>query len=310
MITVAGMPAHEFAVRVPVTTLWESPDLVQPVDEPMLTDAPDAADWVAALSDDDRRALVPRVLTQLLLGEPVEIIDEDGDWVRVCAPWQPSSRDGRGYPGWIPRAHVASRPATHSHEVVVTAMTARVFEDADLVIPSGHATYATILPLHDQTPESLAVHLPGGEIGWLDVTACLVRTTPTDRDPSEVDRGALLTEARRFTDLRYLWGGMSAHGLDCSSLVHITYRRLGAVVPRDASDQAAATTPVPRGDARRGDLLFFQREGKSIHHVAFALDDSSRLLHAANFLAVVEEPMNADRRATVLDNAGRFAHAN
>lgn len=42
-------------------------------------------------------------LTQLLPGEPAELVAEQDDWVQVVAPWQPSSRDPRGYPGWVRR---------------------------------------------------------------------------------------------------------------------------------------------------------------------------------------------------------------
>jgi cell wall-associated NlpC family hydrolase len=58
---------------------------------------------------DARLGLHGRALTQLELGEPVEIIDEgsaDGGWLQVVAPLQPSSLDPRGYPGWVRADHV------------------------------------------------------------------------------------------------------------------------------------------------------------------------------------------------------------
>ena len=44
--------------------------------------------------------------TQLLLGEPVEVLEERDGWSRVAAPWQASSGDARGYPGWVRSAHL------------------------------------------------------------------------------------------------------------------------------------------------------------------------------------------------------------
>jgi cell wall-associated NlpC family hydrolase len=292
------------AVAVPVTTLWESPDQVLPVDAPMLVDRPDPRAWPAALSNDDRRRLVPRVLTQLLLGEPVQVIEWDGAWARVVAPWQPSERDDRGYPGWVRSAHLATLPTLGAQEAVVTRQATPLFDGANA--RADVATYATILPVAEISDVAVRVYLPGGGRAWLDREACIVRDTPVVRDPAGIDADQVLDQARRFAGLRYLWGGMSAYGLDCSSLVHITYRQFGAIVPRDANDQAAASTRLLRSDARCGDLLFFQRDGKPIHHVAFALDDPARVLHAANGQAVVDEPMNPDRLATVLDLAGRF----
>lgn len=49
---------------------------------------------------DERLDLHGRTETQLLRGEPVAVVDEAAaGWVRIVAPWQPSGKDARGYPG-------------------------------------------------------------------------------------------------------------------------------------------------------------------------------------------------------------------
>ena len=176
-------------------------------------------------------------------------------------------------------------------------------------------TYATILPVLAGTGDAenagpgsrVLVGLPGGGSGWLDARACVVRPTGAGK---QVQAEAVLAQARRFVGLPYLWGGMSAFGLDCSGLVHIAFRALGRIVPRDAHDQAEAAKRVPAGEARPGDLYFFARPGKSIHHVGFAAGPGSdgTLLHAPGTgQQIREEQMNADRLATLLELAGRLA---
>src|SRR5690606_23722177 len=96
------------AVAVPVAAMSTGPDAPRPVDEPMLAQRPDVRRWMADLDDRLRRDLQGRLLTQLLLGEPVELLAEDGDWAHVIARWQPSSRDDRGYPGWVRRGHLTA----------------------------------------------------------------------------------------------------------------------------------------------------------------------------------------------------------
>jgi cell wall-associated NlpC family hydrolase len=58
----------------------------------------------------------------------------------------------------------------------------------------------------------------------------------------------------------------------------------GVTVPRDAHDQAAATTPLSPGQERPGDLYFFARPGQQIHHVGFVVQapnaNSRYILHA------------------------------
>jgi cell wall-associated NlpC family hydrolase len=60
-------------------------------------------------------------LTQLLPGEPAEVLAEQGEWAQVVAPWQPSSRDPRGYPGWVRRADLVAGSAEGSAPVTVAA---------------------------------------------------------------------------------------------------------------------------------------------------------------------------------------------
>ncbi|MFF3213250.1 C40 family peptidase [Streptomyces sp. NPDC002886] len=71
----------------------------------------------------------------------------------------------------------------------------------------------------------------------------------------------------------YVWGGNGPRGWDCSGLVQAAYRSAGITLPRVASDQYRATTPISRSELRRGDLVFWTSNGSvsGIHHVAVYL---------------------------------------
>jgi cell wall-associated NlpC family hydrolase len=89
-----------------------------------------------------------------------------------------------------------------------------------------------------------------------------------------------LRSARSYLGERYLWGGLSRSGIDCSGLTYRVFRSLGFVLPRDAADQSRVGTPVRKRDLRAGDLVFFGTGSWShIHHVGIYAGHG-RVLHA------------------------------
>ncbi len=124
--------------------------------------------------------------------------------------------------------------------------------------------------------------------GWIREDALgpgeVSRPEPREGDPVE--------EARAYLGAPYEWGGLTERGIDCSGLVHIAYRRLGRLVPRDADEQEAAARQIGRSEAQPGDLVCFGDPGRA-HHIGFWLGDG-RILHATGrdgVNAVVEEPL-------------------
>jgi cell wall-associated NlpC family hydrolase len=115
------------------------------------------------------------------------------------------------------------------------------------------------------------VRLPAG--GTARVYASKVAAQARPDTPA-----AIVSSARQFLGLDYLWAGTSGFGFDCSGLTEIVYRVHGIRIPRDASPQSTAGTAVRRSALRPGDLVFFARNG-TVHHVGMYIGNG-KMLHS------------------------------
>src|SRR5512141_135235 len=128
-----------------------------------------------------------------------------------------------------------------------------------------------------------------GYPGWLRVEA--LGAEADGEWPGLPRAGDPVAEARGYLGAPYEWGGLTERGIDCSGLVHMAYRRLGRLVPRDAGQQEDAATEV--AELEPGDLITY---GDPVDHIAFWVGEG-RILHStgrAGGIGVIEEPEPAD----------------
>jgi len=113
-------------------------------------------------------------------------------------------------------------------------------------------------------------------------------STPAARGPEvgvEVaDRAA--ANAATMVGKPYRFGGASPAGFDCSGLVQFSYRQAGLALPHNTEAQRRSSQPVRLSSLRRGDLVFFDQEGKKNSHVGIYLGDG-RFVHAPSSGKVV-----------------------
>lgn len=294
----------DLAVGVPVATVWTGPEAPREIDTPSVLDLPDVDAWTRGMDVAARRGLHGRTLTQALLGEPVDVVAERGDWVEVVLPWQPSATDVRGYPGWIRRAHLDTAPQPAEATLVVTAAVARMDTSDGIVVVS----FGTRLPVRHRSEHAVSVETPGWRTGSLRTADVQLH-----RPGGTIEASALLASARQFLGLHYLWGGTSAWGMDCSGFVHLVHRTHGVTVGRDAYDQHERAQLVVVDDAKPGDLYFFARPGERVYHVGFvtnsAGDEPRRMLHAPESGERVEDAPLPPHRLESLVAAGRLMAA-
>ncbi|HJF34242.1 MAG TPA: C40 family peptidase [Sporosarcina psychrophila] len=269
---------------VSVATVWTSPVSARAIDEPGIANPVRLTRWLENLPYAPRLDLCDgnRIQTQLLFGEPVIVEEVQDGWAKVIAVWQPSNKDERGYPGWVPLIQLKEAKPIHAIGFArVTSGKAQLWNmdgTPSVVIP-----FNSTLPYIDESGTHLRVCAPTGEALLLKHDAEIAPSIHQfKKQPVSVavDKGLI------FLDLPYLWGGMSSYGYDCSGFTYSMLKACGYSIPRDASDQAGSGEEIPLDNQslwRKGDLLFFaNNEGTaSVRHVGFYFGNGL-LLHSHN----------------------------
>ena len=81
--------------------------------------------------------------------------------------------------------------------------------------------------------------------------------------------------ALRYLGVKYVFGGASPAGFDCSGLVMYVYAQLGIQLPHYAAAQFGLGVPVPRDELQPGDLVFFD----GLDHVGIYIG-GGQMVHA------------------------------
>ncbi len=97
----------------------------------------------------------------------------------------------------------------------------------------------------------------------------------------------LVAQAEKYLGVKYVYGGSSPSGFDCSGLVQYCCRQLGVSVNRTASAQYSNGVYVARENLQPGDLVFFSRGGGRITHVVIYAGDGM-VIHAPHTGDVVK----------------------
>ena len=215
----------------------------------------------------DTRLDAARV-SEALHGEPLDILERQGEWLRVRAPDE--------YVAWVHSGYVATGPVEWARDWNERA-TARAL-GAELQTDGGRRR----LPLGARLTlrRDGSVELADGVKGR--VVAGEVR--PESELRVEARHLALPELAQRwYAGAPYLWGGRTEWGIDCSGLTQAVYAARAVRLLRDSDQQFGQGRDVPMAPDgagyEAGDLLFFTERGRVSHVALWA--GAGRVVHSA-----------------------------
>jgi gamma-D-glutamyl-L-lysine dipeptidyl-peptidase len=283
-------------VAVTVATLWVKPWYPRAVDQPALTNPAHPRRWVASMTFAQKLWLVGKLETQALYGTKVTVIGHYGTgWTKVAVPSQPTNRDQRGYPGWVPTTQLTSTPAATGTIAVVRSPTAWLWSSWTSQDVAGtrmmEVSYGTRLPVVRATSAYVEVALIGGGRAALRPNVMVLHAAGSSWGAT---RARVVAEAKKFLGLQYLWAGTSGFGYDCSGFTYSIYHAYGRTLPRDADRQAVHGTAVARDSLLPGDLVFFRsRPSGVIGHVGMYVGGGDMIDAPQTGVAVRIEPLSS-----------------
>ena len=221
----------------------------------------------APLYEHPGTAHAPRA-SEALHGERLDVLQDDGPWLRV--------RAADGYHAWTHSGYVARGSDAWAEDWTARATACSLgaeirLEDGRLRLPLGARVAARMRDLLEVADGRIGA-LAGGVI----------------RDAVEAGAEARLIAApewalRWLGGAPYAWGGRTDWGVDCSGLVQTTFAVRGTPLPRDADlqfDIGISVGMSADGDGyEAGDLLFFAESGRVSHVALWA--GAGRIVHAA-----------------------------
>jgi cell wall-associated NlpC family hydrolase len=109
-------------------------------------------------------------------------------------------------------------------------------------------------------------------VPWFLLVSLLLAAGPLFPGDNSV-RERIVEYALGLKGTLYRYGGNTTGGFDCSGFVQHVFKRHGYSLPRTSEDQFQAGKKVSRGEARKGDLVFFRIRGNRVSHVGIYLGE-------------------------------------
>ncbi len=204
---------------------------------------------------------------QLIFGDTFQILEEIPRWYRVI-------RDCDNYEGWIDW-----KTAT-----LIDQIEYRRFLDLTPEAPLLRQPFNPVQ--RTELGQSGSAHLSwGSRIFDLDETGSYVQPVHASSMSRKALTKYVIQQAQMLLNTPYLWGGVSAGGVDCSGFIQTLFRFIGIDMPRNASQQALKGKEVSFEEREAGDLAFFTMDSETnkISHVGLVADNG-RVLHVSGFL--------------------------
>ena len=100
-------------------------------------------------------------------------------------------------------------------------------------------------------------------------------------NPTSGKGSSIVETALKHLGTRYVYGGASASGFDCSGFTMSVMAHFGVSLPHSSAAQANCGKSIKSSQMRPGDLVFYSGSGGGINHVALYIGNG-QVVHASS----------------------------
>lgn len=207
----------------------------------------------------------------------IKILSVTGEWYKV--------NTSNNVTGYVSKKYITLKKDVQAPAPQAVASPPSVtgtISVSDLNIRSGPSTSNKVVgklqkgssvKVLEKSGDWYKINTSGNVAGW--VSSKYVSLAQGDSAKITVSRGGFRTVvsevsnvidyAKKYLNVKYVWGGSSPKGFDCSGFVQYVYKQFGISLHRVADGQAAQGTYVKKSDLIPGDLVFFDTNGGHSH---------------------------------------------
>ena len=190
------------------------------------------------------------VTSQILYGEKFKILSKKKDWIKIKTSFD-------NYVGYIKNTQYVKK---FKPSYKVSNLKAKIFK-------KPNSSTKNWLPL-------------GSKLSIIDENKNYIKIEKNKwikkKDIKKINHKErdFIKTFKKFLNIKYVWGGKTYKGIDCSALLQIFFNYNNLFYPRDTKDQIKySKSSLKKKEFKKGDIIFWKG------HVAMCLN-SKRLIHA------------------------------
>ena len=188
--------------------------------------------------------------SQIIYGEKFKILSKNKNWIKIKTLFD-------NYKGFIKNSNYIDK---FNPNYKVSAIKARIFKKPG-IRTNNWLPFASKLSVLEKNKNYMKIE----KNKWVK---------KTDIKKLNHKEKNFIKIFKKFLNVKYVWGGKTFKGIDCSALLQIFFYYNNSFYPRDTKDQIKFTKKnLKKRKFKKGDIIFWKG------HVAICLN-SKQLIHA------------------------------